>query len=129
MTRLLAAVRCFPGDAGGAIMRKHQTPERHRMIAALRRRLQLWVDTKAEEMNQLADDMRTIIERTDPNDWDEMWAWIDGEWKLVRKVAAEYSWQFILEEYERVGKLHSIEMSDCRRGEKPTTPPAPTGSP
>jgi len=67
-----------------------------------------------------------MTELTDPHDWDEMWAWIDDEWKRVRNVAATYGGQLVVEEYESVGKLYRVEMSDCRRGAKPTKPPEPT---
>ena len=70
-----------------------------------------------------------MTEHTDPNDWNEMWAWIDEEWRFVRKVNEVMGVELIVEDYEHPGKLYAVDWKNCRRGEKPTTPPAPTGSP
>ncbi len=70
-----------------------------------------------------------MSESTDPNDWDEMWAWIDGEWRFVRKVDEVMGVELIVEDYELPGKLYAVHWNNCRRGAKPTTPPAPTGRP
>lgn len=63
-----------------------------------------------------------MTERTDPNDWGEMWAWIDGEWKLVRKMFEMYGGPLIVEDYEHPIELYTVEVADLRRGDKPTTP-------
>lgn len=84
-------------------------------------------DCTAQPANQseVQGEMMTEPERTDPNDWSDMWAWMDGEWKLVRKTWEQLAEQpiYFVEEYEHPGMFYMVKVSDCRRGEKPTEPP------
>ena len=69
-----------------------------------------------------------MVEETDPTDWADMWAWIDGEWLRVRKESGVFAIPsvYIVEEWEHPGKLYTVELVNCRRGDKPTEPPEPT---
>lgn len=54
--------------------------------------------------------------------WDEYWAMIDGQWRLVRRVAEEMgTGVFIVEDYLCPGMLHRVHMDNLRRGAKPVT--------
>lgn len=64
-----------------------------------------------------------MTERTYSINWDDFWAWVDGEWRFVRKVDAVMGVELIVEDYEHPGKLYAVNWKNCRRGEKPTTPP------
>lgn len=67
--------------------------------------------------------MSEEIESTDPHDWDEMWAWIDGEWKRVRKVEELMGPGMIVESFTHPGVLYNVEWSYLHRGDKPTESP------
>lgn len=56
--------------------------------------------------------------------WDEYWAWIDEQWRYVRKAFEEMgTGVIIVEDYEYPGKLYRVYVDKLRRGEKPTESP------
>ena len=66
------------------------------------------------------------MEATDPNDWDEMWGWIDGAWQRVRRsYIGDRFGCLTVESFRAPGKLYMLPIEHLRRGEQPTEPPPP----
>ena len=67
-----------------------------------------------------------MIERTYPINWDDFWTWVDGEWRRVRLILVNYIGGPHTVEDWKSGQLYEVFEADCRHGDKPTEPPAPT---